>query len=239
MHQRYVSEHITPLITHRQELAGTPANARVEFCTALKVTNGEGTSFAVTFFDLAGERLARPNDDEVRFYASANALVFVVDPESLPKRGEATAAADASFEVALRRLDARPRPRYLRAFQPVAAAVVVAKADVIRFSDRLVGDWLARAGGDEEVQLGTVEQESEDVYAYLTQRGATQWLRPAQECFRSTLHFASATNGPAVDHRYPGAFRQCRVLKPLLSVFAMTGILDDRMLLPSHTGRLT
>ena len=87
----------------------------------------------------------------------------------------------------------------------------------------------SRSGSaEEEVELSTVERESEDVYAYLTERGAAQWLRPAQQCWRSTLHFASATNGPASDGGYPGAFRQCRVLKPLLAVFAMTGILDER-----------
>lgn len=234
VHQRYVSDVITPLITHRRQLAGTPAGARVEFCDALKVTNAGNQSFAVTFFDLAGERLTRPNDDEVRFYAWADALVFVVDPESLPARPGSATAADASFEVALRRLDSRPAPRGLGPFRPVAAAVVVAKADLIRFEDQLVSDWLARGSGEEEVALDTVERESADVYMYLTRRGATQWLRPAQECGHSTLHFASATNGPATDGAFHGAFRQCRVLKPLLAVFAMTGILDERVLLPSR-----
>ncbi len=239
VHQRYVTEYITPLILHRTELAGTPATAVIEFCDALKVTNAENRSFAVTFFDLAGERLARPNNEEVRFYASAKALVFVVDPESLPKRAEPRTAGDASFEVALRRLGSRPRPSATEAFHPVAAAVVVAKADLIRFEDRLVSDWLALGSAEEEVELRTVERESEDVYAYLTQRGAAQWLRPAQECYRSTLHFASATNSQAAERNqatqriFPGAFRQCRVLKPLLAVFAMTGILDESALLPS------
>jgi hypothetical protein len=232
VHQRYVAEYITPLIGHRRQLGGTPA-ALVEFCDALKVTNTRnGRSFALTFFDLAGERLERASDDELQFYSSAQALVFVVDPESIPRRAGPGTGGDVSFEVALRRLDARARPPGARSFHPVAAAVVVAKADLIRFEDRLVSDWLAVGSAEEEVELSTVERESEDVYAYLSQRGATQWLRPAQECYRSTLHFASATNGPASDGTFPGAFRQCRVLKPLLAVFAMTGILDESALLP-------
>ena len=132
----------------------------------------------------------------------------------------------------MRRLSAKGRSN--DAFRPVAAAIVVAKADLIRFGDRLVNDWLALGSPEEEGELSTVERESEDVYAYLSERGAGPWLRPAQECFRSTLHFASATNGPASDGVYPGAFRQCRVLKPLLAVFAMTGILDESVLLPSE-----
>lgn len=232
VHQRYLTENITPLITHRRELAGTPANARVEFCDALKVTNAAGRSFAVTFFDLAGERLARPGDDEVRFYASADALIFVVDPDSLPVDGRARTNGDVSFDVALRRLDARRAPRMNPSFRPVAAAVVVGKADLIRFSDRSVSNWLAFGSPEEETDLSTVEQESADVYAYLARRRANSWLRPARECYRSTLHFASATNGPAEEGVFRGSFRQCRVLKPLLAVFAMTGILDSRTLLP-------
>jgi hypothetical protein len=232
IHERYVTDYITPLIVNRKQLAGTPADIPVAFCDALKVTNAQHRSFALTFFDLAGERLGRPSDDEVRFYASSKALMFVVDPDALPARTGPRTAGDASFEVALRRLESRPRPQSADSFHPVAATVVVAKADLIRFKDRLVSDWLALGSAEEEIELGTVERESEDVYAYLTRRGAGQWLRPAEQCYRSTLHFASATNGPARDGVYPGAFRQCRVLKPLLAVFAMVGILDENLLLP-------
>lgn len=231
VHQQYVTDCIVPLVVQRRELPGTRATS-VAFCDALKVTSGNRT-FSLTFFDLAGERLDHHDDDEVRFYASASSLMFVVDPDALPARPGLPAAGDPTFEVALRRLSSRDRPQGRPGFHPVAAAVVVAKADLIRFEDRLVSDWLALSSAEEETELSTVERESEDVYAYLSQRGASQWLRPAQECYRSTLHFASATNGPASDGRYPGAFRQCRVLKPLLAVFAMVGILDSRMLLPS------
>lgn len=231
VHQRYMADLVTPLTVHRRQLPDTQANARVEFCDALKITNAEGRSFSLTFFDLAGERLARAQDDEVRFYALADALIFVVDPESLPARPRQGATGDVSFDVALHHLESRDRPRG-SGFKPVSAAVVVAKADLIRFSDRVVSDWLARGGSDEEVELSTVEQESEDVYAYLSRRGADAWLRPAQQCFRSTLHFASATNGPAVGGGFDAAFRQCRVLKPLLATFAMTGVLPESMFGP-------
>ncbi len=234
VHQRYVTDCVTPLIVQHKQLAGTRADTPVEFCDALRVTNAQQRSFAVTFFDLAGERLGRNDDDEVRFYASADALMFVVDPDTLPERSGPQTVGDASFEVALHRLGSRVRPQSADPFYPVAAAVVVAKADLVRFRDRLVSDWLALASAEEEVELGTVERESEDVYAYLHDRGAARWLLPAQRCWRSTLHFASATNGPALDGGYPGAFRQCRVLKPLLSVFAMTGILDEALLSPSR-----
>ncbi|MGS2640181.1 hypothetical protein [Streptosporangium sp. LJ11] len=235
-HQEYMRTNVDPLIRHRQRLQGTPANVPVAFCDALKVTNARNRSFSVSFFDIAGERLERPDDPDIRFFASANALMFVVDPDTFPARPGLAAQGDRSFDVALRRLGARERPRSpsLPDFLPVAAAVVVAKADLIRFQDGVVSDWLAQGSAEEEIDLGTVEQESADVYAYLVRRGAAPWLRPAQQCYQSTLHFASATNGPAKDDTFPGAFRQCRVLKPLLSVFAMIGILDETLLRPNE-----
>jgi hypothetical protein len=227
VHQRYVADNVTPLISQRKQLAGTRANARIDFCDALKVQNAAGRSFALTFFDLAGERLVRTDDDENRFYSSAKALIFVVDPESLPKRtGPRNVPGDASFEVALHRLGARRVKSGGSTFCTVAAAVVVAKADLIQFDDQVVSQWLTAGSAEEETDLTSVEKESEDVYAYLSRRGATQWLRPAQECCASTLHFASATNGPASGGFFGETFRQRRVLKPLLSVFAMTGILN-------------
>ena len=229
-HQRYVADNVTPLIAQRRQLGGTPANARIDLCDALRVTNGGGRSFSLTFFDLAGERLERADDEENRFYASETlALIFVVDPESLPKRTDPRdVPGDASFEVALKRLGARRARAGGAEFYPVAAAVVVAKADLIQFDDQLVSQWLTAGSAEEEIDLSTVERESEDVYAYLSQRRAAQWLRPAQECGLSTLHFASATNGPATGGVFGPSFRQRRVLKPLLSVFAMTGILNDQ-----------
>ena len=40
VHQRYVADCVTPLIMQHKQLEATPGNAGVEFCDALKVTNG-------------------------------------------------------------------------------------------------------------------------------------------------------------------------------------------------------
>jgi hypothetical protein len=235
-HQRFEAECVTPLIVHRRELGGTRAGT-VEFCDALKVTNDRGRSFAVTFFDLAGETLEGRRNQEARFYAGANALIFVVDAASLPRRRSQGSAGDATFTVALKRMESRPGPTAARGFIPVAAAVVVAKADLVEFQDVLPGDWLAAGSPYEETDLSTVEQESEDAFVFLTRRGATRWLGPAQDCHHSTLHFASATNGPAIEQAFPPSFRPRRVLKPLLSVFAMIGIIDGALLHPHPAER--
>lgn len=227
-HRRYVTSTVDRLM-RRQRLSNTRANKQIVFRTVLKVTNREGGAFAVSFFDVAGEQLAR-SDPDVRFYATADALIFVVDSARLPRPGRPQPTGESTFEEALRRLSGRASVS--STFIPVPAAVVVAKADLIRFDDPLVGYWLAKGSADEETELSTVEEESADVYTYLTLRGATAWLAPASRCYKSTLHFASATNGSPTGDTYDGAFRQVRVLKPLLSVFAMTGILDERLLEP-------
>jgi Double-GTPase 2 len=227
VHQRYEAEYVNPLIVHRRELPGTSTAARA-FCDALKVTNSRGQSFSVLFFDLAGENLTRPGE-LVRFYARANALLFVIDAAELPKQPGQATTADPSFDVALKRVEKRPKPSTADLL-PIAASLVVAKADLLEFDDAIPGDWLAAGSLDEEADLSTVERESEDVYMYLTRLGASRWLDPAKKCHDSTLHFASATNSSATNQGYPPFFRQRRVLKPLLSVFAMTGIIDDSLL---------
>ncbi len=89
---------------------------------------------------------------------------------------------------------------------------------------------------DEELNLATVEEESEDAYAFLSSRGARGWLAPFVRCARSTLHFATATGHQAVRaedgiQRSPhGSFAPRRTLKPMLALFAMCGVLDPAYL---------
>lgn len=224
-HQQYMSRTVEPFIRGRRRLDPTQP-LPVVFTDALKVTNRDGDAFAVSFFDVAGEQLER-SDPEVRFFGSVNALLFVIDPDSIPglTQPAATAIGDSTFEEALKRLGGRPAPG--RQFLHLPAALVVAKADLLRYSFDLVGEWMSRSGPAEETDLSTAEQESEDVYAFLVERRAEPWLRPAEKCYRSTLHFASATNVSATESTYGDGFGQRRVLKPLLALFAMAGVLDD------------
>ncbi|GAA2372929.1 hypothetical protein [Nonomuraea africana] len=229
-HQQYMSRTVEPFIKGRRRLDPTQP-LPVAFTDALRVTNAAGDSFAVSFFDVAGEQLER-SDPEVRFFGSVNALLFVIDPDSIPglTQPAATAIGDSTFEEALKRLGGRPSPG--KEFLHLPAALVVAKADLLRYSFDLAGEWMSRSGGAEETDLSTVERESEDVYALLVERGAEPWLRPAERCYRSTLHFASATNVSPTESAYGEGFAQRRVLKPLLALFAMTGVLDEELMRP-------
>ncbi|MEV8032360.1 hypothetical protein [Streptomyces sp. NPDC086182] len=235
IHQRYMKQIVEPFLAHRRGLPATPREA-IEFTDALKITNlRAGVRHAVSFFDVAGEMLERA-DDSARFLGAVDALLFVVDPTAIPRmtRRDVSTISDNAFDHVLSRLAGRPGAH--GEFLPFPAAVVVAKADMLEFgAEPLPGYWLRRdrQEADEELDLSSVEGESSDAFAFLAGRRAEAWLRPAMRCYRSTLHFASATNSALSGDRYPElAFRQRRVLKPLLSLLAMADVLDHRLLRP-------
>ncbi|GHE08690.1 hypothetical protein [Streptomyces alanosinicus] len=230
LHQRYLRDVVRPFLDQGQGLAGTPAQPP-EFTDALWIHNSNtGRSFAVAFFDVSGEWLA-DHDAEVPFLGAVSALVFVVDPTRI--RGLTTATGgvfgDPSFSVVLDKIG-QLRGVDGSQFLPLPAAVVVGKCDLLRHHEPLVDRWFQNAAPDEELQLATVEEESEDAYAFLSSRGARGWLAPFVRCARSTLHFATATGHKAVEtdgvQRSPhGSFAPRRTLKPMLALFAMCGVL--------------
>jgi hypothetical protein len=227
LHQRYVDQVVEPFLGARRVLDPTRV-AEIEFADALRVTNlRTRRRYAVAFFDVAGETLARV-DPDVAFVGAVNALLFVVDPESVPYLvgPDAAATGDAAFDMVFNRLNQIRNPDRLE-YLPIPAATVVAKSDLLRFRSPLVNRWMSREGDDEELDLASVEEESADVYAFLAARGAERWLVPAERCADSTLHFASAAGARPQAGQFPArAFRQRRVLKPFLSLLAMKGVLD-------------
>ncbi|GAA3504961.1 hypothetical protein GCM10019016_120740 [Streptomyces prasinosporus] len=231
LHQRYLKDVVRPFLDQGQGLAGTPAQPP-EFTDALWIHNSNtGRSFAVAFFDVSGEWLA-DHDSEVPFLGAVSALVFVVDPTRIRGLTASTGSVtgDPSFGVVLDKIG-RLRGVDGSQFLPLPAAVVIGKCDLLRHHEGLVDRWFQNASPDEELNLATVEEESEDAYAFLSSRGARGWLAPFVRCARSTLHFATATGHKAVEtdglQRSPhGSFAPRRTLKPMLALFAMCGVLD-------------
>ncbi|POM27805.1 hypothetical protein BTM25_22270 [Actinomadura rubteroloni] len=203
---------------------GTP-----EFTCAYRVTSGHtGEQYALLVFDVAGEIFTAGETAAMTpFMAVADALIFVADGADLDVRPGAP-VADPGFTAVLTHVD-QVRARGGQQFLPVPAALVVAKSDKLRTFPE-VDRWIAR---DDDLDLTTVEQESEDAYAFLRARGAGSWLAPVQECSDATLHFASATGVDPEDGEYPErSFRRQRVLRPLLALLAMRGVLPRRMIDP-------
>lgn len=228
-HNRFVEDQVNPLRQGRV-LAGTPAaDGVVDFADALLLSRRGGGTRPVAFFDLAGEDLIR-SGPATRFLAGVDAFLFVVDPlpalamaqldEERARAGVEAAGGDLTFGTVLDRIR-----RSDGDLLEVPVAVVVNKSDLLRFEPP-VDRWL-REPLPAALDPGLVEQESRDVYAFLRHHGAEPWLRPFKDCRRCTLHFVSATGGSAQDGRFAGGARGRRVLAPLLSILAMTGMLGE------------
>ncbi|MGC0333441.1 hypothetical protein RKD23_006431 [Streptomyces sp. SAI-170] len=231
-YHRYLTETVTPFIDGRQELRATVDRPDARYSTGMVVTDERtGRSHSVIFFDVAGGRLERTGRD-MDFLNRLNALLCVVDPTRVPgltgQRG--FAGRDPAFEHVRQRLRqqlADPAVPFL----PVPCALVVTKCDLLRFRGyREIDGWLHEKP-DAEGDLSTIERESEDVHAFLQARGGGDWLQLPGECRWSTLHLASATgttpreqpSGPRLFDE--AMFRQQRVLRPLLALFAMRGVM--------------
>ncbi|MFF5719830.1 hypothetical protein [Streptomyces buecherae] len=229
-HARFVRERVQPLrngkVLGHTEGIGLDGFAR--FVESLLITDARGRTRPVAFFDLGGEDLVR-TDAALRFLLGVDAVVFVVDPAlALPlphldhareRWGlEVNRDGDQAFGTVLDRLP-KSGP-----YLDVAGAVVLAKADLLRFQPP-VGRWLdevPRAPLDPALAYA----ESRDVYGLLRQHAGQAWLRPFDAIRRCTLHVASATGGQEAGGRYPAGASPRRVLEPLLSLLAMHGLID-------------
>jgi hypothetical protein len=104
----------------------------------------------------------------------------------------------------------------------------VAKSDLLAPRRPEVARWLNR---DDNVRLNTVAEESEEVYEFLATNGAERFLPPVNRVSDVSLHYASAAGVAPRDGHFPAeGFGPRRVLRPLLSLFAMTGVLDRSVL---------
>lgn len=192
----------------------------------LLVASPTGTR-PVVLVDIAGGEFDddRPAGAATRLLAGVDALVFVDAAEYRPSGGEIAPRLDvnAAFTMAVAGVRAAERTR------DVVASVVVTKADRIRFTHP-VDRWYGQPGVADALDLSSFASETEDVYAYLQSRGIRSATAPFEAFHRCTMHFASATGHDAFGHTTTAAdrpeMRPTGVLRPLVAVFAMTGVLD-------------
>lgn len=217
-HRQFMDAWVSPLLKHDKVLPGTREGRVVEFADAFLMKRRGEPERVVTLFDVAGGDLARL-DETKEFLWIADGLFFVVDPDRLSSRW----AEDETFGNVLDVVRKRVRS------STVSAAVVLNKADMVRF-DEPVDRWLrsegSAQGGD---ALDSVEflRESADVYAYLDARNALAMAEPYEACDKATLHVASPTGGADTGEGgiYPRGVTPRRVLRPLVAMLAMTGVL--------------
>ncbi|MGW2262086.1 hypothetical protein ACWCXE_30435 [Streptomyces sp. NPDC001780] len=224
-HREFLRDRVQPL--HRGKVLERTGQASfAHFTDGLLITGPAGTR-PVVFFDLAGEDLAQ-NGEVTSFLMGVGAFVFVLDPLRALRlrtldpvrartRLQQRDLGDEAFTTVLNRVP-RTGP-YIAA----PAAVALNKSDLVRF-DPVVDRWLGRAlpvSLDEE----TFRAESRDVYAFAAHHGSPAWLKPFDDCARCTLHFVAATGAQERGGTFPHGVRPRRVLAPLLSIFAMCGLL--------------
>ncbi|MFD5371682.1 hypothetical protein [Streptomyces sp. NPDC127103] len=226
-HRAYLRERVQSLQQGRQ-LGRTGQQTFARFADGLLVSAGGATPRPVVFFDLAGEDLAQ--DSEVgRFLMGVDAFIFVLDPlralrlPSLEPVREQSGLrlrelGDEAFATVLNRI-----PRRRGGLVAAPAALAVNKSDLVRF-EPVVDRWLGRALPGRH-DPAAVRAESRDAYAFLAHGASPAWLKPFDDCADCTLHFVAATGGQARGDRFPHGARPRRVLAPLLSLFALCGLL--------------
>lgn len=216
LHKRFLDEWVRPLINEGKVLPGTQEGV-VTFADAFLISPASGPDRPVALFDVAGGELTKVEGTK-RFLDIADGLIFVVDPAQL----DADGLGDDTFNTVLdlvKSIEDRLPDR-------VSAAIVLNKADMLRFEDP-VASWLRADSKTLDAQ--EIIRESADVYAFLYEKGGAVWTRPYRECSRATLHIASPTGG--ADQRdgdgsvFPRGVTPRRVLRPLVAMLAMTGVL--------------
>lgn len=226
-HREFERRSIRPFLDGA-ELAGT--HTGVMEAADILLLRGPGGERPVSFFDVAGEDLESATlNRATRFLTSANAVIFVHGLEDLPEAGHpASSNSSWAFELAVERLRGMPGGA-----DRVPAALAVTKADRLRYVPP-VDRWLRRATPP-SLDAGMIREQTRDVYAYLHHTGQTGALRPFEAFRRCTMHFVSASGKDAVpvdpdaerlDRRFPRGISPMHVLEPLVSILAMTGMLQ-------------
>ncbi|NGY64069.1 hypothetical protein G7043_34625 [Lentzea sp. NEAU-D13] len=206
------------------EKLGATEDLKQDFTTYLLVRTPGDRARPVVFFDVAGEDFNNPGKQKLggQFVLAATALMFVDQPTSaLPSLfGLPDNELNPAIDIALKRIKQRP------GFRDLPVAVVLTKADEIRYADP-VDHWLRRDDTRAPLDAAPFRAESRDLYAFLDQHGAPQLLKAFETFARGTLHAVSATGSPVDENgRYPRGVRPARVLQPLLALLAMIGLVE-------------
>ncbi len=179
------------------------------------VKHGTSPERVVALFDVAGGVLSDVRKKR-EFLWLADGLFFVVDPGQV----DSTKAGDDTFTNVLNYVRGRPDR------DKVSAAIVVNKADKVRFDEPAVR-WLRSE--DLTVDPETFLRESADVYGYLEHLAPGVFTEPYKVCQKATLHVSSPTGGAQEGEdkagKYPRGVTPLGVLRPLVAMLAMTGVL--------------
>ncbi|MFI6497920.1 hypothetical protein [Nonomuraea typhae] len=212
-HQSLIDEQVSPFLNDSRVVEHTRPGT-IGLVDIFVVREGAGQARPVALFDVAGGDLLEIESAR-RFLDVADGLIFVVNAAELGR----DELGDRTFGTVLELLQASGR------LPELSTAIVLSKADLLRFDDP-IALWLRQE--DRVLDAESSLRESTDVYAYLQARHALAWSRPYRECRKATFHVASATGSDlVVDKTFVRGVRPRRVLNPLISLMAMTGVLTS------------
>jgi len=231
-HSAYRELIVDPFYDKRQSPGHTAvASDLAQYADAFLITSTRtNETFPLVFFDVNGDSLRglRDNLQAVRFLSVVNGLIFVVDPD-LAGGGSRLRLGDPTYTATVASLRVVHDVPVAR--MKIPAALAVTKADMVRFAPP-VDRWLnLPPPSDGVIDAGRVYAESRDAYAFLKHREASPWLDPVNQFERCTLHFVSASGvGYDADKSiFARPVRPRRVLDPLVSLLAMIGVIDDKV----------
>jgi hypothetical protein len=231
-HEQFKSTLLDPFERSERLDATRPGRA---IYTAILVLEYRGVKRSLVFYDVAGEDFKKSGEhgQYTRFLINTGGVLFVEDVQhivgsvaeaiDLKMDSSLTTAfpgnSNESVQEAVSRIPATRR-------SSLPAVVVLTKSDRLRY--RYPVDRWIRARGD-SLSPQQVLAETRDVYAFLhSVSPGSAMLKMYNEFDRCTMHFVSATGGAVDDDKkYPAGIRSQRVMVPLLSLLAMTGMVDS------------
>lgn len=223
MGELFHNGYVRPLLQERRADPGTSGGRRSFFHAWRGYNHRTGRLFVLAFFDTAGGDFVSESRMPL-FIGAASAFLFLVDADVIGHEVGDPATDNVIDLLGVGQLDALP------------AATVITKSDLLQQRPEVLR-WLSR---DDETDLTTIEQESEDAYAFLSVNAGPGWLRPAREIPSTTLHFASAA-GTRVDPDTllfeEDHFGPRRVLRPLLSLLRAIGVIEKSQFAPDRDSR--
>lgn len=213
LHRRYLDNWVVPLKQGKM-LPGTREGI-VDFADAFLIKGQGSAERVVALFDVAGGDLTKL-EESTEFLWVADGMFFVIDSERMKEMR----LGDQTFSNVLDVVRRRARN------EAVSAAIILNKADVLRF-DEPVDRWLQAPEAPADGRIDAVEflRESADVYAFLDGRNALAMAEPYEVCPKATMHVVSPTGGAVTGDVYPRGVTPRRVLRPLVAMLAMTGVL--------------
>lgn len=186
-----------------------------------EVEGGGGRSRVLSLYDVAGESYAA--DDEIlglRFMEVPNGLVLLIDPLALDRF-----AADHEDQIAAAVDQLRPSPVHpMRVLERTLGALEGAGANVEKIPVAIVVGKTDALGIGDEIEKLEASSGDDAVKQWLDAQGGGNFIRAAEEAFKSIGWFYASALGRVPDPANQSAFVPSGTAAPILWVLRANGV---------------